>query len=228
MTDREPPHGRSVDDRDAGLVDPAPLSVREVPQILCVAREHIHGVPRRDEPPHHRAAIGLRAADARVVTMGKPGDTHRNLLVYSLTLEAFRNQSRAARVCSTFSSARLAGGSRKAGSAIQRPRSAGAAVVFRSCFKTSATSRLRATAPRASRWLGSTNTDDGSPEPRAPRETEIVPTCSYPGCPRTTIAVFRPSRFFEREPRHPREHVVVSTNGRAETLPCPRRSAGVG
>jgi len=80
MTDREPPHGRSVDDRDAGLVDPAPLSVSEVPQILCVAREHIHGVPRRDKPPHHRTAICLRAANARVVTMGKPGDTHWNLL----------------------------------------------------------------------------------------------------------------------------------------------------
>ena len=116
VPDREPPHGRSVDDRDAGLVDPAAAAVSEVPEIVCVAGEHIRGVPRRDKPPDHRAAIVLRAANARVVTMGKPGDPHRNLLVYSLTLKAFRKQSRAAPVCPTFSSARLAAGSRKAGS----------------------------------------------------------------------------------------------------------------
>ena len=77
VPDREPPDPRPVDPRLARRVHPAPPPVGEVPEVVRVAGQDVHLVPRRDEPPDHRPAVILGPADARMIAVGEPGDPHR-------------------------------------------------------------------------------------------------------------------------------------------------------
>ena len=77
VPDGEPADVRAVDGRLGRRVDPLPGLVGEVPEIMSVAGQDVDLVPGRDEPPDHRPAVILGAADDREIPMDEPGNLHR-------------------------------------------------------------------------------------------------------------------------------------------------------